>query len=330
MVFCQPTQILQRRVGVYIVQAGLQMLQVQKRIAGRQLTAARLQPVSKEPTLLRQQHGERRMSRRLGDIGRLVGKRETCHADCLTAPGLTPNAARRIMILYRAEFQRLTPVERSRAGSDREATISMYVRNLMKCPVITATKETGAGAALQLMREKIIRRLPIVDGEGRLVGIVNDRALLRLLAEPRRRPSDPIPTVERVMSSPVVTVAPDMPLEEAASTMADQRVGALLVVENERPVGIITDRDLYRIFFDLLGGRDPGLRVTLRAPANVDILADVAIAISNAGGVLRSFGSVTHEDETLMVLKVKYLAEDELRLSLRDFSVEVESIRPVH
>ncbi len=204
----------------------------------------------------------------------------------------------------------------------------MYVRNLMSQPVITVTTNTGAGVALQLMREKIIRRLPIVDSEGRLVGIVNDRSLLRLLAEPRRHRSDPVPTVERIMSSPVVTVTSDLPLEEAAALMADKRVGALLVVENEKPIGIVTDRDLYRVFFDLLGGRDPGLRVTLRAPANVDILADVAIAVSNAGGALRSFGSVTHQDETLMVLKVKYINEDELRVLLRDFSVESESIRP--
>lgn len=205
----------------------------------------------------------------------------------------------------------------------------MYVRNLMSQPVISATTDMGAGVALQMMREKIIRRLPIVDQEGRLVGIVNDRTLLRLLAEPRRHRSDPLPTIGRVMSTPVVTVPPDLPLEEAASLMADKRVGALLVVENEKPVGILTDRDLYRIFFDLLGGRDAGLRVTLRAPANVDILADVAIAISNAGGALRSFGSVTHQDESLMVLKVKYINEDELQLLLRDFSVEIESIRQV-
>ena len=92
----------------------------------------------------------------------------------------------------------------------------MYVRNLMSQPVITATTDTGAGLALQLMREKIIRRLPIVDNEGRLVGIVNDRSLLRLLAEPRRHRSDPLPTVGRVMSAPVFTVTPDLPLEEAA------------------------------------------------------------------------------------------------------------------
>jgi len=205
----------------------------------------------------------------------------------------------------------------------------MYVRNLMSQPVISVTTDMGAGVALQMMREKIIRRLPIVDNEGRLVGIVNDRSLLRLLAEPRRHRSDPIPTVGRVMSTPVTTVPPDLPLEEAASLMADKRVGALLVVENEKPVGILTDRDLYRVFFDLLGGRDAGLRVTLRAPANVDILADVAIAISNAGGALRSFGSITHADESLMVLKVQYINEDELKLLLRDFSVEIESIRQV-
>ncbi len=110
------------------------------------------------------------------------------------------------------------------------------------------TADTGAGHALQMMREKIIRRVAVVDAEGRLVGIVNDRALLRLLSERRRHQTDPLPTVGMVMTSPVITTQADQPLEEAGNMMAMHRVGALLVVDaDHRPVGIITDRDLYRI-----------------------------------------------------------------------------------
>ncbi len=203
----------------------------------------------------------------------------------------------------------------------------MYVRDLMSSPVLTVTPDTGAGHALQMMREKIIRRVAVVDDEGHLVGIVNDRALVRLLSERRRHQTDPVPTVGRVMTSPVITTQADQPLEEAANMMAVHRVGALLVVDKENhPVGIITDRDLYRILFDLLGAREPGLRIMLRSPATNEILTEVAAAISNAGGVVRSFGSVTHQDETLIMLKVKYLSEEDVRDLLRDYTVEIESI----
>jgi acetoin utilization protein AcuB len=203
----------------------------------------------------------------------------------------------------------------------------MYVRDLMSAPVITVTADTGAGHALQMMREKIIRRVAVVDAEGRLVGIVNDRALLRLLSERRRHQTDPLPTVGMVMTSPVITTQADQPLEEAGNTMAMHRVGALLVVDaDHRPVGIITDRDLYRILFDLLGTREPGLRIMLRSPATNEILTEVAAAVSNAGGVVRSFGMITQQNETVIMLKVKYLSEEDVRDLLRDYTVEIESI----
>lgn len=203
----------------------------------------------------------------------------------------------------------------------------MYVRDLMSSPVITVMADTGAGHALQMMREQIIRRVAVVDDDGRLVGIVNDRALVRLLSERRRHPADPIPMVGMVMTSPVITTEADQPLEGAANMMAMHRVGALLVVDQgHHPVGIITDRDLYRILFDLLGAGEAGLRVMMRSPATNEILTEVANAISNAGGVVRSFGSVTHQDETLIMLKVKYLNEQEIRDLLRDFTVDIDSI----
>lgn len=203
----------------------------------------------------------------------------------------------------------------------------MYVRDLMSAPVITVTADTGAGHALQMMREKIIRRVAVVDADGRLMGIVNDRALVRLLSERRRHHNDPVPVVGMVMTSPVITTAADQPLEEAGNMMAMHRVGALLVVDAEhRPVGIITDRDLYRILFDLLGTREPGLRIMLRSPATNEILTEVAAAVSNAGGVVRSFGMITQQNETVIMLKVKYLSEEDVRDLLRDFTVEIESI----
>lgn len=203
----------------------------------------------------------------------------------------------------------------------------MYVRDLMSAPVITVTADTRAGHALQMMREKIIRRVAVVDADGRLMGIVNDRALVRLLSERRRHQNDPVPVVGMVMTSPVITTEADQPLEEAGNMMAMHRVGALLVVDAEhRPVGIITDRDLYRILFDLLGTREPGLRIMLRSPATNEILTEVAAAVSNAGGVVRSFGMITQQNETVIMLKVKYLSEEDVRDLLRDYTVEIESI----
>ncbi|MGH9205046.1 MAG: CBS domain-containing protein, partial [Acidimicrobiales bacterium] len=53
-------------------------------------------------------------------------------------------------------------------------------------------------------------------------------------------------TVADVMSSPVITAEPSETLASAASRMAEHRLGSVVVVESNRPVGILTERDLIR------------------------------------------------------------------------------------
>ena len=54
-------------------------------------------------------------------------------------------------------------------------------------------------------------------------------------------------TVGDIMSTPVVVAAPDDKVAEAAARMREQRVGSVVVVDESRPVGILTERDLVRI-----------------------------------------------------------------------------------
>lgn len=64
--------------------------------------------------------------------------------------------------------------------------------------------------------------------------------------------------VEQAMTRKVVTVSPDATLEEAALLMRQHRVGGLPVVEDGRPVGIITETDIFEAFLDLMGLRQRG------------------------------------------------------------------------
>jgi acetoin utilization protein AcuB len=117
----------------------------------------------------------------------------------------------------------------------------------------------GAGASCQdavklLVRNKI-RHLPVVDGDGRLCGIVTDRDLRHHLFEPevfRAIGTEPVERllsrvpVSQVMSSPVTSIGADAELEEAARVMLDEGLGSLPVVEQGRVVGILTETDLLR------------------------------------------------------------------------------------
>ena len=106
--------------------------------------------------------------------------------------------------------------------------------------------------------------------------MITDRRLLQALAVPVRRGEfrrsvEPPPelTVGALMAPEIFTTAPDTLIEEAAAQMAFHRVGSLVVMEDGKPIGIITETDMFRVFFRLLGGTEHGLRVSLRAPASV-------------------------------------------------------------
>ena len=135
----------------------------------------------------------------------------------------------------------------------------MLVRELMTRGVVTVEDTATCQDVAQRMVQHKIRHVPVVGRDGRLTGIVTDRDLRHYLFEPEvltRLGSVSVDTllrsasVSRVMSAPVVSVDVDEPLEQAARRMREDKIGALPVEENGRPVGIITETDLLRRLID--------------------------------------------------------------------------------
>jgi acetoin utilization protein AcuB len=123
----------------------------------------------------------------------------------------------------------------------------MLVRNRMSRPAITIQQDADFQKALALMQEKKLRRLPVVDDDGQLVGIIVERDLL--VAAMRYLQSRV--EVGDVMTRNVVTVGPDTDLNEVARTMLERRIGGLPVLEHGRLVGMITESDIFKRFVEL-------------------------------------------------------------------------------
>jgi acetoin utilization protein AcuB len=123
----------------------------------------------------------------------------------------------------------------------------MLVRNRMSRPAVTVRQDADFQKALALMQEKKLRRLPVVDDDGRLVGIVVERDLL--IAAMRYLQSRV--EIGDVMTRNVVSVGPDTDLNEVARTMLERKIGGLPVVEHGRLVGIITESDIFKRFVEL-------------------------------------------------------------------------------
>lgn len=144
--------------------------------------------------------------------------------------------------------------------------------------------QTPVMEAMQRLREGGYRRLPVVD-QGRLVGIVTDRDLKE--ATPSSATTLSVYELNHllsrmrvgdVMSTGLVTVAEDDPIEQAALAMEENRISGLPVVAGERLVGILTITDLLRAFVGFLALREGGTRVTVDVPDTPGVLARIARA----------------------------------------------------
>jgi acetoin utilization protein AcuB len=205
---------------------------------------------------------------------------------------------------------------------------------------VTITADTPVPVALRLMRERKVRRLPVLDRHGTLVGIVSDKDLLYASPSPATTLAVwEIPellakiTVEKVMTDEVVTISEETPLEEAARVMADHRIGGLPIMQGETLVGIITETDLFKALLQLLGGRRSGVRVTLAIPDTKGTVAKVTTAIFGAGGDIVGLGlrevTGSRGPQWEITIKVQDVPRDQLVKALRSVAQEVLDVREI-
>lgn len=154
---------------------------------------------------------------------------------------------------------------------------------------ITVRPESDPLAAVALLKSGGFRHLPVVDGDGKLVGIM-DRADLELFLSKAGSPGilKRQHRVDRVMTRKLVTVSPDCPLEEAASLMVEHKINSLPVLEDELLVGIITETDIFKQFAAVLGGGTDLLRLTVQVADAPGQLAELAGRIAQVNGNISS------------------------------------------
>jgi len=211
----------------------------------------------------------------------------------------------------------------------------MLAGERMSHPVITVSPNTPVTQALRLMKSEHIRRMPVVD-KGKLTGMVSEKDMLN--ASPSQATTlsvweipellDKI-KVRDVMSREVLTVSVDTPLEEAARIMADHKVGGLPVLQDGKMVGIITDSSLLRIFLEMLGARELGVRINVLVKNQPGEIAKLGQAIYSLGGNIIALGTFAGEDPSTSELTLKVVGPSlqEVEQLLRPLVVQIKDIR---
>ena len=150
----------------------------------------------------------------------------------------------------------------------------MPVKNWMTTDVVSVGPDTSLLKVGKLMKDHHIRRIPVVDEQGQVIGIISDRdvrdaspskattldmyEMHYLLAELKAK---------NIMTAKPITVKPTDTVEQAALIMLDNKVGGLPVVDDSgKLVGIISDHDVFKALVDITGARMGGLQFAIELP----------------------------------------------------------------
>lgn len=214
----------------------------------------------------------------------------------------------------------------------------MNVGNKMTKELIMIQKDISVTEARDIMKKNSIHRLPVVNSGNELLGIVTEKDLL--YASPS--PASTLDVYEmgyllnklkvnEIMTKDIISVSPELSLEDAARIMADNNIGGLPVCQDKKIIGIITESDLFKIFVELFAARQPGLRVTALLPQERGELAKLSTAISNHGGDIVSFGNLRGEsdDNVLVVMKIQHVNKDELLETIKPFVLEIKDVQDI-
>jgi acetoin utilization protein AcuB len=196
----------------------------------------------------------------------------------------------------------------------------MLVVERMTAQPVVVTGDMTVREALDIIQERQVHHLPVVEGEDNLVGIVAEKDLLRARNDDLLRD---------IMTRDVVTVTEYTALEEAARIMADHKISSLPVMRNGKLVGIVTETDLFRVFLELLGAREAGVRLTMLIPEEKGMLASLTAEIAHMGGNILALGTFLGEDPTnrMVTVKVEGVGRDKLVAIMEALGMEIVDVR---
>ncbi|KXT78476.1 CBS domain-containing protein [Streptococcus sp. DD13] len=211
----------------------------------------------------------------------------------------------------------------------------MAVKDFMIRKVIYISPETTVAAAADLMREKGIHRLPVMEND-RLVGLVTEGTIAE--ASPSKATSLSIyemnyllnkTKIKDVMIRDVITISRFDSLEDAAHIMITHKIGILPVVDGDQLFGIITDRDVMRAFLKVSSYGESGLRLRFHVKDEVGILATIVSLIAEAGYNIITTVQVPKDDGTEIIeIQLAQGADAEkLQVLFRNAGIELSDIQ---
>jgi acetoin utilization protein AcuB len=155
----------------------------------------------------------------------------------------------------------------------------MIVEEIMKTDIATLTESDSIATAIQLLKTKKIRHIPIVDAEFKLVGIISDRDVrdaspsIFHIDERQEYLQKPLTSI---MKTNVIIGHPLDFVEEISGLCYEHRISCLPIIKDGKLVGIVTETDLLYTFIQLTGTNQPGSQIEVKVPNTTGQLSDIS------------------------------------------------------
>ena len=171
----------------------------------------------------------------------------------------------------------------------------MYVGRVMHTELVTVAPNTSLIKAREILENRNIAHLLVVNDRNDLIGIVSDRDLKQNWASPAVALSkhelnyllDKV-TVEMIMIKKILTVSPLTTIERAALVMQQNRISALPVLDAGKLAGIITSRDVMQVLLEAIGIEEDSRRFTVLSEDRIGFIADMSQLLRDAQINIRS------------------------------------------
>ena len=184
----------------------------------------------------------------------------------------------------------------------------MFVKDCMTTNPIVIPPSTPILEAFNILKKNNIRQLPVVE-KNTLVGLVTRNELLTVSPSPASTLSvyemnyllSKMEVRECMIKNPA-TVNPSTTIEAAALVMRDNKLDALLVTENNKLVGIITESDVFDHLIMIFGLRKAGSRIVIEVNDRVGVLADIVDEVRNLGINLIGVAIAEKSDQKIQIM----------------------------
>jgi len=198
-----------------------------------------------------------------------------------------------------------------------------FMRERIQREVVTIGPDASFYEARELIHEKGIRHLPVVDKNNRVVGIVTDRDIRK--AAPSDATSLSVYELNHLLGKlkvsafmtpkdKLITITPDTLIEEAVQLMSDHKIGCLPILEGEKLYGIFTETDALNHFVDVFGLKQRGTRLTIGLEDKPGVMF----------GVLELFKE--HDVNVISIVSPSFLVEGKRIAAIR---IKTEAYEPI-